>query len=546
MDSSFHIYNLSANRDHSRYQPKVYRTIARRGRRLWAFALGLMLLLGASATHRASAQGQSALHRDGFAPPEQNLLSPLLALAPPGQAALALDTFDRIHALDRKLILHPVFSPELQKVIDHLPAPELIPIELPMLYGNSSIPWLLGPAEAHYLAIGGRPEGADYVYGLLQGPGNVQEPDQFAGVLRVEPESGTPGQTPASVAALFGASLYFSNSMSPENGFDTTFGFQREIYGTMSAPWDGKQGVFNQHDQAMMARVQRDLPATLKRLNHYLKFNNLLDEFHGPSGPWVLVNIKAEVRDDALAPFPHLRTFWHEAAGHLEMESVVRDEQGRRWLLAGVHRGVMTLAFILRNGMLTPMDAEMRPAGAPLEIAKIGAGHFYLDTNMDVQRFGMRIGLDGVRFAITYGNHDGTIHLDSRMAGVPILVAPPIIHPLTVMLAGRYLDTLARGNGGQGVATTFAASPGAQGGTMLSGSISAELLNAPALELLARIASALAPDYGSQVREEQRRLTAEFFDAFDSDYHRARRVLLGDLEVRSRTPGFVGAAVGER
>jgi len=62
---------------------------------------------------------------------------------------------------------------------------------------------------------------------------------------------------------------------------------------------------------------------------------------------------------------------------------------------------------------------------------------------------------------------------------------------------------------------------------MLSGSISAELRNAPALALLARMAAAFAPDYGAQVREEQRRLTAEFFDAFDADYRRARPLLLG-------------------
>jgi hypothetical protein len=519
MDSSFHTYNLSANRNLTRYQADLYRTIARLRRLLAGLILAAGVLL-------ALLQTQAAEVPNGFAPPQQNLLTPLLSLAPSGQAALALEIFDQIHALDRKLVLHPVFAPELQELIDHLPAPELIPIELPALCTSSRIPWRSASPDGRYLAVDGRPDGNNYVYGLLQNPGTPQEPGQFAGVLRVRPNFGTAGQTPAGVVARFNALLYLSDLMTPASGLRTTLGFEHEIYGTMAPPWDEKPGLFNRHDQALIARLQRDLPATTQQLTHYFKFYNLLDEFSGRSGPWVLVNVEAQVREDALAPFPHLRTFWHEAAGHLEIESAVRDAKGRRWLVTGLHRGVLTLAFILRNGMLAPMDAEMRPDGSPLNFGDVRAGRFYLASTVSVQRFGMRMGLRGIRFAVRYENRGGTIHLDSHMAGVPVLVAPPIIHPLTALLAGRYLETLAQGNGGQGVATSFSAFPGPQGGTMLSGSISAELLNAPALELLARIASALAPDYGSQVREEQRRLAAEFFDAFDSDYQRARPSLI--------------------
>jgi hypothetical protein len=65
---------------------------------------------------------------------------------------------------------------------------------------------------------------------------------------------------------------------------------------------------------------------------------------------------------------------------------------------------------------------------------------------------------------------------------------------------------------------------------MLAWSVGAELRNAPALAMLTRMAATFAPQYGTQVREEQRRLTAEFFDALESDYRRARPVLLGGSE----------------
>jgi len=314
--------------------------------------------------------------------------------------------------------------------------------------------------------------------------------------------------------------------MTPALALATGLGFQSEIYGSMAPPWDGLPGVFNQHDRAALGRLQRDLPATAGLLNHYFNVDNLLDEFSGPSGPWVLVNIAAAIRPDAMSPFPHLRRFWLDAARHLATDIVVRDERGRRWMIAGLHRGRITFTFMLQRGMLAPMDAELRPAGPPLAIEQIRAGRFYLEGKVSVQRFGMRMGLSGVRLEFTYSNRGGAYGLDSHMTGVPTLIAPPVVHRLTMLLAGKYLETLAHGNGGQGIATTFSAQAGPQGGTMLCGSIGAELRDAPTLALLTRIASALAPNYGSQVREEQRRLMGEFFDAFDSDYRRARPLLL--------------------
>lgn len=388
------------------------------------------------------------------------------------------------------------------------------------------------PPNVHFLAVDGHPEGATYVYTLSNRSDPPHQPGHLEAVFRVirQPPEGPPPVK--SITAELNGSLYVSDALVPVRGMDAALGFEREIYGTLAPPWDEKPGVFNRHDRAALARLQRDLPATSERLEHYLKIHNLLDEFAGPSGPWVLFNFDAEVREAALAPFPHLHAFWREVAGRVDAQTVVRDETGRRWLLSGFHRGRITLTFILRGGMLAPMDAKMEPAGAPLPIEQIRAGRFYTESAVSVQRFGMRFGLSGIRFVTAYVNRDGAIRFDSHMTTVPRLVAPPIIHRLTILLAGEFLETIARGNGGRGVAISLSALPGPQGGTMLAESLSAELRNASALALLARMAAAFAPAYGEQVREEQRRLTAEFFDAFESDYRRSRPILLGTTGCR--------------
>ncbi|HEV3113398.1 MAG TPA: hypothetical protein VGY99_23170 [Candidatus Binataceae bacterium] len=467
----------------------------------------------------------------GFASPAQNLLTPFLRLAPPGRADQALEIYDRIHELDRKLFLHPALSPSLRSMLYKLPAPEVIPIEMGSLYTNSDIPWMSAPPDIHFLAVEGQPDGATYLYALSDRSNLPHQPGHLEAEFRVTPQPHNGAPPIQSVTAKLEGLLYISSATPPARGMDTTLGFEREIYGTMAPPWDEKPGVFNHHDRAAIARLRRDLPATSERLGHYLTIHNLLDEFNGPSGPWMLFNLDAEVREAALAPFPHLDAFWREAAGRVDAQTVVRDEAGRRWLLSGFHRGRITLTFMLRGGMLTPMDAAMAPAGAPLPIEQIASGRFYAESTVSVQRFGMRFGLAGIRFATSYSNRDGAIRFDGHMTDVPRLVAPPIIHPLTMLLAGEFLETIARGNDGHGASASFSALPGPQGGTMTAGSVSAELRNAPALAMLARIAAAFAPGYGEQVREEQRRLTAEFFDAFDSDYRRSRPILLGTAAV---------------
>lgn len=504
-----------------------------------------MLVLTTAVLCATRARARPGPNPQGFASPAQNLLTPLLRLAPPNRPDIALETFDRIHELDRKLILHPALSPDLRSVIDKLPAPEVIPVEMGSLYADPDIPWRPAPHGVHFLAVEGRPDGASYLYSLSDRSDPPDQPGHLQAEFTIIPHPHNNAPQVQSLTATLKGSLYISSRMDPDRGRDAALGFLREIYGTMAPPWDEKPGLFNQHDQAALARLQRDLPATSERLRHYLKIHNLLDEFDGPSGPWMLFNLDAQVREAALAPFPHLLAFWRQAARRIDVQTVIRDTMGRRWLLSGFHRGRITLTFMLRRGMLAPMDSKMEPAGAPLPIEQLHAGRFYSESTVSAERFGMHFGMAGIRFAIAYSNRDGAITFDSHMTDVPSLVAPPIIHPLTMLLAGEFLDTIAAGNDGQGASTSFSVLPAPQGGTMMAGSVTAELRNAPALALLARMAASFVPAYGEQMRKEQRRLTAEFFDAFDSDYRRSRPFLLGLPPHHPYKPGRTAHAVRE-
>ena len=75
------------------------------------------------------------------------------------------------------------------------------------------------------------------------------------------------------------------------------------------------------------------------------------------------MNLDAEIRDDALAPYPHLLAFYRDFISRTEAKLMVSDDLGRHWLRVGFNRGRITVTFLLRHGMLTPMDDKLRPDG---------------------------------------------------------------------------------------------------------------------------------------------------------------------------------------
>ena len=105
------------------------------------------------------------------------------------------------------------------------------------------------------------------------------------------------------------------------------------------------------------------------------------------------------------------------------------------------------------------------------------------------------------------------------MAAVPRLIAPPIVHGLTMLIAGQFMQTLAQGNSGAVSATSFSARPDPRGGTILDGTFSGEFRNAPALAMLVRLAGAVTPAHDAEVRADERRIARRnsSFDALASD-----------------------------
>ncbi len=398
----------------------------------------------------------------GFAPLTQNLFHPLLSLAP-SKPERALAAYEEIFALEQGMVVHPALSPQLQGLVDRLPPPEMLPIEADALYSSAAIPWRTGPPEVHYLTIAGHPQDADFLYSLTHAEDPPQVPGQLAATISLRPAAGQ-GE---SVVAKSKVQLYFSRMAAPTNMTSLVADSLGEIYGTLAPPWDERPGVFNQHDRAALARLARDMPALSARIDHYFRVNNLMDEFSDAAGPWVLFNLDLEIRDEALDPFPHLHAFYQGLASRVEAQSVTRDEQGRQWIRAGFVRGRIRLTFMLRRGMLTPMNDQLEPAGPPMTLEQAAARTFHTDSSVSEQGFGLRFGLEGVRFVTAYSNRNGKIRFDGSLTDVPRLIAPPIVRPLTMLLAGQFMDTLAKGNAGRGITTSFSVLPGPRGGTML-------------------------------------------------------------------------------
>ena len=183
---------------------------------------------------------------------------------------------------ERKLVLHPAVSPELQALIDKLPPPETITIEIPAFYADAAIPWQTRPPDMHYLAVTGRPDGADTSIvcpALRTRRRSPVNPREHLDTSRPSPQNTA---TPETVIAEVQSSLHPPGAFYPSQGIAAWTDLQREIYGSLTPPWDAAPGQFNQHDRAALARFARDMPALSGLVGHYLQIHNVLDEFDRP------------------------------------------------------------------------------------------------------------------------------------------------------------------------------------------------------------------------------------------------------------------------
>ena len=479
----------------------------------------VLLLVSSAATARAARPLPG-----GFAPPGQNLFTPLLRLGPCGNPTAALAVVDPMLALQRKLLLHPAISPRLAQVQDSLPARQTTLLRAAALYADPSVRWQIAQPDTHYISAQGRPAGADFLFDLAPSPAPPRQPDQYVGTFAVTPAAPIIDGRPDSVIVRLAGALYLGH-FSPAQALAVIAGGLREIYGSLAPPWDSAPGAFNDHDRAAMARLGRDLPALRAEIERDFAINNLLDEFADRQGPYVLVNLDLRIRATALIPYPHLRRFYQRLTDHVEGYSDTTDASGRRWLHLGFKQGHFHIVFMLRQGRPVPFDDQMRPAGPPLELTALSAGQFQTVTSLWVNRLGVRLGIGELRYTTSYQAAAGRLSLRSRMTTPPVVLAPPGIHGLIMLVAGRFMRTLAQGNGGRGAGAYIIAAPQPEG-MMLSAGMVGEFEYSPALEIIARVGDVIVASNDERVRADERRLLGRLLGAADRDYRRAQPRLL--------------------
>jgi len=466
----------------------------------------------------------------GFAPDDRTLFAPIVYLAPPGpaRASRAIAILNRQLDFQRKISFHPKLAPALQDVVDLLPPRQSTMIRAAALYSKPAIPWRDEPDGTHQICVAGRPIDAGYLYTLSPGWRSPQQPSRFSGVFGLKPgPDSTPTNISSVTAALAGELMIDTYGIGAI--VDASADALREVHGDLRPPWDSSPGAFNHHDRAALDKFHRQMPHLAAKFDHYFKFNNLLDEFNSPAGPIVLLNVDAEVRQDALRKYPLLYDFYRKVVPAVTAKSAILDSHGNFWMREAFDHGHIRLTMMIQGGLLTPFNDAMQPAGAGIALNEIARGRYRTLASVQVTSLAMNFGLSNVGFATDYRRDLGSVTFVNRMDAVPQLIAPPGVHQMMDLIAGDFLRGLATGNGGMNVNLSSRLLP--NGTYDFSGGVTAQLNYSPTLELLARIGDAIAKKHNDQVRAEERAFGEELFDAFVADYNDARPAIVAlDLD----------------
>src|SRR5258708_37373963 len=114
----------------------------------------------------------------------------------------------------------------------------------------------------------------------------------------------------------------------------------------------------------------------------------------------------------------------------------------------GFDNGHIHFTIMLRDGLLTPFNAAMQPAGNSIALDEISHGSYRTLASGQITSLKMNFGLANIGFTTDYRRDTGTCTFDNRMNTVPQLVAPPGIHQVMDLVAGDFLHAMATGNGG--------------------------------------------------------------------------------------------------
>lgn len=486
-------------------------------------------VLAGACTTCAETQATQQVSAPGFSSPAESIFNTVLALAPPGpsRAQRSLEITDRQLDFQEKIWLHPEFSPPVRKLLDKLPPRQATLIRAASLYSRNDIAWTELPEKAHRVSVIGRPQQESYLYELASKYQTPELPFHMAGAFTLTPVSGSVDGDIRAVEGQVGGDL-LTDTYGAGGGLAFLAALLRFIHGDLRAPWDTQPGVFNHHDRAILDRFHKDLPNFSAKIEHYLKFRNVLDEFSGSGDPVVLFNLDAELQTNSLKPFPQLYQFYSSIGPSVVAKTVVTDSHGNRLLETQFNRGRMRTIFMVRRGLLTPFN-DAYQAAESVDLTQPGHGAYHTRTSATITRLGLTFGLQDVNFATNFRSGPDAVETTSTMEGVPTLVAPPGIHKIIDLIAGEFLRVLAQGDGG--FRATFSSRPEGTGLYRWTGSANAEFRYAPALELLARVGDSVADAHSAEVKREERQLGQELFDAFMTDYNASRpRVLALDGE----------------
>jgi hypothetical protein len=466
---------------------------------------------------------------NGFVRRQRTLFAPVVAFAPPGphRAARALAATDRASSFLRRVLFHPKLDPALDHLMARMPPRESTLIRAAALYADSSIPWSREADATHQIAVDGQNHGSAFVFSMA--PAYVQPvaPFTFAGMLALSPTASQvwlashPGP-PTLIGRLDGdVSLQGFGAAAIVDGWAIALG---EIHGDLKEPPDNSPGEFNGHDQAFLTRLKVNTPKFSARLAHYFAVDNVLDEFSTAAGELVLVNIDAHVRDEALRPYPALYRFYTRFAPRVLMRSTIVDRSGNRWIDARFDHGRIRLQLAVYAGKLAPLGARVDGAGRPIALDQITRGHWRSISTITLDRFGTSFGLGNIAFTTDYRRIRDGFELNSQMDSTPQLIAPPVVNGVLRLLAGDFLQGLARGH--WGMAVSLQSGRTAPSVFHVRGAMSFELRYSPMLEILAEIGDAVADAHDEKVRDDERRLGEDLFDALLGDYNNARSQII--------------------
>ena len=529
MDFSFHLGEsnhsfLFRKRYHHPSQQTIPRLSAAILRWVSVACATLWVLAGTSITC-AEPPATQPVSAPGFSSPAESIFNTVLALAPPGpsRAQRSLAIADRQLDFQKKIWLHPEFSPPVRKLLDQLPPRQATLIRAASLYSRKDIAWTELPGKAHQVSVIGQPQQQSYLYELATKYQTPELPFHMAGTFTLKPVSGSVDGGIRAVEGQVGGDL-LTDTYGASGGLAFLAALLRFIHGDLRAPWDTQPGVFNHHDRAILDRFHSDLPNFSARVEHYLKFRNVLDEFSGSGDPVVLFNLDAELQTNSLKPFPQLYEFYRSIGPSVVAKTVVTDSHGNRLLETQFNRGRMRTIFMVRRGLLTPFNDDYQAAAESIDLTQPGHGTYHTRTSATITRLGLTFGLEDMNFATNFRSGPDTVETTSTMEAVPTLVAPPGIHKLIDLIAGEFLRVLAQSDGG--FRATFSSRPEGTGLYRWTGSANAEFSYAPALELLARVGDSVADTHSAEVKREERQVGQELFDAFMTDYNAWRPKVL--------------------